>query len=292
MSLAPSPSRPVTFSLNWRRVTAPLLIAAAICPAVIWHGADRRPVDATQPLELRDASRAGAAVEGPVLRIGTFNIHGGRGPGGTLDLDATADVLRRQALDFVGLYEVHGSFTTDQAEGLGSRLEMASLFAGTERRWWHEHFGNGLLTRRPLRSVMRIDLPGTQGKRFRNALLATLDVGGTTVKVIATHIDTATDRDEQLEIVFELFRSLEPPVVLMGDLNCRTDHPLLSGLLAEPGVVDAVAAHAGSGTPALWIDHLIVRGMEIRDSRVVTTDASDHPCVWAELAVSGDSREW
>jgi len=285
MSIAPPPERavvPVPAAL--RRATGPLCAALVGAAAVTWHGADRQPADATAPVELRGETTP-ASSDDRTIRVGTFNIHGGKGPETALDLGATAEVLDAGALDFVGLNEVHGGFGSDQAEELGERLDMASLFAGTERRWWHDHFGNGALTRRPLRSVLRVALPGTQPKRFRNAILTTLELDGTTVRLLVTHIDTEVDRDRQLAAVFELFRSLEAPVVLMGDLNSTAEHPPVAALLAEPGVVDAVAAKLGPGSQANRIDHLLVRGLEVIDAGVVVTPASDHPHVWAELAV-------
>lgn len=217
------------------------------------------------------------------MRLGTFNIHGGRGPNLRVDLDATARVLKEADLDLAGLYEVRGDFTTDQAEKLGERLDAQSAFVPTEHRWWHEDFGNGLIARRPIRSVIRIDLPGTQPKRFRNAFLTTLAVGNQTVSVLAAHIDTEIDRERQLAHVCELFRSLRSPVVLMGDLNCTVEHPAIASLLRDEGVVDAVAEKLGPESQLGRIDHLIVRGLDVIDAAVVETDASDHPAVWAEL---------
>jgi endonuclease/exonuclease/phosphatase family metal-dependent hydrolase len=219
------------------------------------------------------------------LRIGTFNIHGGRGPDAAVDLDATADVLRGKNLDLVGLYEVHASFTGDQAEELAERLGTASLFAGTEHRWWHDHLGNGLLTRLAPRSILRFPLPSTKAKGFRNAVLTTVEISGRPVRVLATHIDRGADRDRQLAAVFDLFRSLEAPAVLIGDLNSTADHPPLAALLAEPGVLDAVAAKLGPASQTGRVDHILARGLTVQDAGVVETTASDHPHVWAELAV-------
>lgn len=283
MSVATAPVRPTTWTKPSRhRLAAPLLTIAAIAGVLTWTGADRQPADATQPLVIRGETSP-AAHE--TLRIGTFNIHGGRGPGAAVDLDATADVLRRSDLDLAGLFEVHASLTGDQAVELGERLGVASLFAGTERRWWHDHLGNGLLTRLPLRSVMRFPLPSTQGKGFRNAILTTVEISGRPIRVLATHIDRGADRDRQLAAAIELFRSLEAPAVLIGDLNSTADYPPVAALLAEPGVLDAVAAKLGPGSQAGRIDHVLARGLTVRNAGVVETAASDHPHVWAELGV-------
>lgn len=285
MSIATAPEPALSAPpASLRRAMNLLCALAVVIAAVAWHGADRQPADATAEVVLRGDTTP-AAVGVRTIRIGTFNIHGGKGPETGLDLGATAGVLKARDLDFVGLNEVKGGFGSDQAEELGGRLGMASLFAGTERRWWHDHFGNGALTRQPIRSVLRVALPGTQPKRFRNAILTTFEADGTPVRVLVTHIDTEVDRDRQLAAVFELFRALEEPAVLMGDLNSTAEHPPVAALLAEPGVVDAVAAKLGVSSQAHRIDHLIVRGLEVIDAGVVETPASDHPHVWAELTV-------
>ena len=259
-------------------------MATAIAGGVVWHGSDRTPADATAPLVLRGDLPAGATAR-PTLRLGTFNIHGGRGDQQPVDLEATAAVLRDANIDLAGLYEVRGDFTIDQAKELGDLLDAQSLFIPTEHRWWHDDFGNGLVARRPLRRVIRIDLPGTQPKRFRNAFLTTVEVGDATVSVLAAHLDTEIDREAQVAHVCEIFRSLRSPAVLMGDLNCTVEHPALAQLLREDDVVDAVVTKLGPQSQKGRIDHLIVRGLNVIDAAIVPTEASDHPAVWAELAV-------
>lgn len=286
MSIAEAPPLPplTTTFRRKRHWTVQIAAATAVVGGVVWHGSDRTPADATTPLVLRGEAMA-VAGERQTLRLGTFNIHGGRGDQQPVDLEATAAVLRHADVDLAGLYEVRGGFTSDQAEELGTLLEAQSLFIPTEHRWWHDDFGNGLIARRPLRSVIRIDLPGTQPKRFRNAFLTTVAVGNATVWVLAAHLDTEVDRERQLAHVCEIFRSLRSPAVLMGDLNCTVEHPAIAALLGEEGVVDAVATKLGQPSQRGRIDHLIVRGLEVVDAAIVPTDASDHPAVWAELAV-------
>lgn len=304
MSLATLPARPTTpvrrhsgfrRSPRWRSGpnlaarAVSVAVALAVVGAIVFSGANRRPVDATLPIEIRGEATRPSDHR---LRIGTFNIHGGRGADGGVNLQATARVMDDQAFDLVGLYEVRGGYTTDQAATLGELVNMASVFAGTERRWWREHFGNGLLIGSPARSVVCITLPGTQGKRYRNALLTTIEVAGTPVHVISAHIDTRVDRDRQLTVVTELFRSLKSPAVLMGDLNCTVDHPALARLIADEGVIDTMAA-------VPWplpddeerIDHILTRGLVLIDSGIEETTASDHPYLWAELAIPEESDE-
>lgn len=280
---APPISRSGRLPASWRRRIGKWTTLAALAGAAIGHGATRSPVDPTRPLQLEGEIEH--RVASPTLRVGTFNIHGGRGEQWLTDLEATARVLEDSRLDFVSLHEVKAGFFSDQAQELGDRLGTASMFVPTEHRWWHDHWGNGLLTRRPLRRVIRIDLPGTQNKSFRNAILTTVSIEGVTVSILAAHVDTGKDRDRQLAHVCEVFRTLKSPAILMGDLNCTTGHVAVATLLADPGVVDAISNGPASDWDSDRVDHLLVRGLKVLDSAVVPNGASDHPHIWAELAI-------
>ncbi|MCX7419820.1 MAG: endonuclease/exonuclease/phosphatase family protein [Planctomycetia bacterium] len=216
-----------------------------------------------------------------VLRIGTFNIHGGKGRNGRRDLTKTASCL--EDLDIVGLNEVRSdwfAWQPDQAEEIGRILKMDSLFAPSEQIGWFDRFGNGLLSRLDLTNVVRIPLPGTQRKRYRNATLTSILWNGQVVHLMAVHIDSTRDRSRQLEIVCELFLSLDEPALLMGDLNTREDDPTLQRLLATRGVVDALSAAKPTEDHIDWI---IVRGLMPMHAEIRDVGASDHPCVRAEL---------
>src|SRR5258705_4338663 len=83
----------------------------------------------------------------PTLRVATFNIHSGKNVAGQFSLDKTTAVLK--GFDLIALNEVRGKSVfndVDQAQVLGEKLNMQWLFAPTENRWWHEHFGNGVLS--------------------------------------------------------------------------------------------------------------------------------------------------
>lgn len=270
-------------STCWKRATWGL--AAVLVGWIIIDGADRRAADATRPVTLRGATEPWSS-ELPPLRLASFNIHSGRGRDNRYDLARTASVLETN-LDFVGLNEVRAAwFGPDQAQILGTRLNLASAFLPTERQWWRDHFGNALLTRRPLAGLMRCPLPGTRGKAFRNVVLAYLPYQGRTVKILVTHIDRETDRRHQLEAVLRLFLSLEPPVVLMGDLNSTNDEPLLASLREQPDVHSALHEGMPGGPASGTIDWLFHRGMKTVSARLVDVEASDHPVLFVELTLA------
>lgn len=80
------------------------------------------------------------------------------------------------------------------------------------------------------------------------------------------------------------------PVVLAGDLNAGTDHPVFRRLAA---VLDD--AHAGRGWVRTWpveypfpafvqLDHVLAHGLPVVDAGTVVVPGSDHRAVWARFA--------
>lgn len=260
------------------------VLLSLLVGVVVADGSRCTPADPTKPIQIVGDTPLGAPAD--VLRVATFNIHSGRGRDREQILTRTATVFP-SAPDIAGLNEVRGSFSDalglDQARQLGEMLEMRSAFAATERRWWHDHFGNALLTRIPIRQIHRLPLPGTRGKAFRNAILVQFEFQNQTVQLLAVHVDSQSDREAQLQAVLALFQGLKAPAILMGDLNSTPDDPQLKRLLAQPDVVDALADASPKGTGRQHIDWILARGFRCRSGELIENEASDHPLVIAEL---------
>ena len=267
-----------------RRRTIAILMLVAL-GVVAWIGGTRRRAEPRSGIGMPgQATTAPAATR---FRIAAFNIQSGRGLDGKTDLSRTAKLL--SSFDLIGLNEAQGSFSRpDQVEELGRILRMPRLFAPSERRWWHDDFGNGLLSRLPVRHWSIEQLPGAPDSGYRSVVRAAVPLAdGQTLHVLITHLDRTTDRLEQLRLVGELFRSLREPAVLMGDLNTRGDDPAMVELLSVAGVVDPIG-----DTPRLpakeRIDWILTRGLRTIDGGVVITTVSDHPLIWAELELPGE----
>jgi len=231
-----------------------------------------------------------AANRPTTLRVGTFNIHSGRGSDGLTDLMRTAACLETAALDLVALQEVRGNRASgaNQARTLAERLQMAWLYAPAERRWGVLEFGNGLLAAIEVKSWQRVVLPRRFAADHRNAVLAVVEHHGRAIQVLMTHIHRRDqrERDEQLQAAAEMFLSLEKPAILLGDLNCSASEPPLRQLLDTPGVEDAVGQalrRKGAEDMPGRVDWIITRGLRAVDAGIVDHGASDHPLVWAEL---------
>jgi endonuclease/exonuclease/phosphatase family metal-dependent hydrolase len=276
---------------NRRRWARGLIASGFTVGLVIAWGADRQPADATRPITWRNVTET-RPVDAETLRVASFNIHGGKGTDRHTDLSRIAADLHD--IDLAGLYEVRatpGGQYPDQAADLGARLRLQSVFLGTERRWWHDHFGNAVLATMPLAQVQRIPLAGTRGKAFRQAVLLDVPLQGETVHVLMVHIDREQDRQPQLQSVIQLFRALQSPAVLMGDLNSSPDDPALQDLLAEPEVESVIHSQLETAAPRDNIDWIIVRGLECTHAEYHSSGASDHPVVRAELQIKDATKK-
>jgi endonuclease/exonuclease/phosphatase family metal-dependent hydrolase len=264
------------------------LALLAVLAAVAWHASLRRP---TGPDE-------GTAIQGDVplspaahraIRVGTFNIHGGKGADDRRDLDRTADCLG--GLDLVGLNEVRAQRTwspRDQAEALAQRLGLDWLFAPAEHRWYGtEHFGNAILGRLPVTAWHRVPLRHRYDQSYRNMLTATVLHPDGEFRVVVTHLVASDGRDrrEQLRAVIAAFKAIEGPAILLGDLNSAADDPQMQELLAAPGVEDPLGQRLGP-TASSRIDWILTRGFRTIDAGVIDSGASDHPLYWAEVELS------
>lgn len=110
-----------------------------------------------------------------------------------------------------------------------------------------------------------------------------------------THLqhDSQLERLAQVDSILQLLATSNESVVLLGDLNATPNTPEIAGL--TDSLVDAwVTAGVGDGftfdaaTPHARIDYVMSSGKVVaRTAAVVTTDASDHLPVVADLALPG-----
>ena len=164
-------------------------------------------------------------------------------------------------------------------------LGLAWLFAPTERRWWHEHFGNGVVTDLSVTYWQRIPLSGATQQTYRNAVMVVVRYRTQPVNVLVTHLDRGADRERQLQLVTDLFLSLPAPSILMGDLNSTAEELKLKGLFETRQLADGVG-EVLKDPPHTRIDWILTRGFRTLDAGFCNNRGSDHPSVWAELALS------
>ena len=226
-----------------------------------------------------------AAVSKTTFRVGTFNMHSGFGDDDVYNISRTIESVRDT--DFCALNEVRGRLfgsPANQAEELGLATQHAWLYAPTERRFWHDDFGNGVLTRLPVENWVRVPLPTDPSHGgLRNVVVLRIRFGSETARVVVTHVDRAKDQANQLRMIARLFDSLQEPSVLLGDLNADSDNAEVRALLALPGVHDCISET--TQLPRGRIDWILARGFNAVAGGDIQKGASDHPMYWVDLEV-------
>jgi endonuclease/exonuclease/phosphatase family metal-dependent hydrolase len=244
----------------------------------IWQGSERIPLGSAAGTSLNGpapASRPG----GDILRVATFNIDG-------KDNDAIADTMKN--FDLIGIQEIHGNgplSSGNEAQTLGGKLGLQWLFAPVERQWWHDAFGDGVLTSLPVEHWQRFPLANENSDSNRQILVLRLTFAGKPLNVLITHLDRHADHDEELRSVISLFLSMEPPSIFMGDLNTDRDDVQLQALRKTPDVIDPIGDIIESNSGGSY-DRIFARGMKSLDAGFIDKAASDHPLAWAKLQLN------
>jgi endonuclease/exonuclease/phosphatase family metal-dependent hydrolase len=170
------------------------------------------------------ANREAAVTGSPArLRIASYNIHQCVGADGQRDPARIAAVLREIDADIIGLQEVdarHGETSASmQMQFLAATLGLHAIAGPTMYRA-DGHYGNAVLTRRPVLDVRHVDLT-VYTREPRAALDVDLDIDGVTVRVVVTHLGLLPgERRTQVRRLLDLLgESRADFVVLCGDIN-------------------------------------------------------------------------
>ena len=272
----------------------PRLLWYGLCLAALAVGAvlagRRVPLPPTSGDAARDLPGA-AEAHLPRWKVAVWNIHSGKGRDERRDLTRVGRELTN--FDLVGLNEVRGPTPLsnwdlqgmNQAAQLGRQLRVGWMFLPYESRFGVADFGNGLLTRTPVRGWVCVPLPSSSPSGHGNLSVLTVPALDQPVRVLLTHVDRDRDRLPQLREVVRTFEELAPPAILMGDLNTTAVDPLLAPLLAQEDIVNPFAGQVITSPPGRGqIDWILVKGLEVRDAGWQDTGASDHPLLWVELS--------
>lgn len=256
-----------------------LLLACTFLAAMV-TAAEGQPGRAPQPPTTAPAPRT--------LTVLTFNIHHAEGTDGKVDVARIAKLIQDTHADVVGLQEVdRGVERTARRDLLKEIADLAGMRFAFGKNLDHQggDYGNALLTSRPIVSVGNKLLPNTDGSEQRGVLQVVLDVEGTQVLVLTTHLDhrkADAQRVASAEAILEMVQAFGPgPVVAMGDFNDTPGSATWSRLTTV--FTDAwKAVGAGDGftipveSPATRIDWILLRGLDAASAEVLKSDASDH----------------
>lgn len=271
------PRRTQRAATRWRIAGLAVALIGVIATEILLWGSRRAPAGAAEGGAI---AAKWVIAKGP-LRVVQASLHNA---GSAPEQMAALERCLRGS-DVVGLTEVRGADLLgrepDRATALGRKLDMGALFAPTERRWWHEHFGNGLLTNVAVTGWRREMLPQTLGYSHRGALIAEIAAAERRASVIVSQLDVY-DREAQLDRLVERFRRIDGPAILLVDLgHLHPPPPSLARLLAEPDIA-AVRNRPTAETPLMgrWI---VARGFRLRGERLCPTGLSLHPELVADL---------
>ena len=265
-------------------------------------GAAPPPTSADAPVPVVTAPPAA-----PELRIMTWNVR-------TNEFDAPdwAPVVAEQKPDVVAFQEICAGDAEDLAEILRAEYGLDyAVVPGPAREAIYETcrvtadgpvvFGQAVLSRVPVRDPVNTLLPDGGGLDETRAYLAvTLDVPGSPVRLLTTHItiggepyddDAARARRydlqaEQIEVVARAAGAAGERVVLLGDLNVGPDDPRLD-VVERAGLIEVDAGRNSPtggnrfdtpGTAAdAKIDYIFVKGLpRVGDPETYWVPGSDH----------------
>jgi endonuclease/exonuclease/phosphatase family metal-dependent hydrolase len=157
------------------------------------------------------------------MRVASYNIHRCVGLDGRRDPARVAGVLRELGADVIGLQEVDSSpgpaSDSLQMDYLARALALHAIAGPTIMR--HDlHYGNALLTRRPVLDVRHLDLT-VYRREPRAALDVDIDVDGNVVRMVVTHLGLLPgERRTQVRRLIDALGEVESRVVILcGDIN-------------------------------------------------------------------------
>ena len=251
--------------------------------------------------------RAVIPPKGQSLRVMTYNIYGARAtsPANAADLDAIAEVIRRQNPDFVTLNEVD-VFTNrtgkdvHQARDLAEKLGMEWHFSKAIDRDGGE-YGDAVLSKYPILEKRSYRLPcaAEQPGEDRSLCVIRVQIDGKDLYVASTHLDHLSGDVSMVVEATEIRRirdtELEGDLILCGDLNAIPSSNVIATMtsfLTNTGPIDQYTFP--SDDPSRKIDYIMYAPIEhfgVQNCQVVSrgdqqvggVDASDHRPVIADI---------
>ena len=219
------------------------------------------------------------------LRVATFNVRRCEGLDGRVDPARTAAVLQATGAGIIALQELDRGLVrsglVDQPRRLAEALGMVVRFHPTFPMKGGGEYGIALAAHDAF-DVEAVELPRARGDDEPRAALCGRHLG---VTFVCTHLSLDPEgRARQTWELAGLCEGLEPPVVLMGDLN-QTRRRL--GPLGDAGLHPGRRRHATHHArwPRHQIDWVLAgRGAKVTRSWTLRTRASDHLPLVAEVA--------
>ena len=248
--------------------------------------------------------------KGRIIRIMTYNIYGARAtsPANAADLDALAEVIRRQDPDFVTLNEVD-VFTNrtgkdvHQARDLAAKLGMEWHFSKAIDRDGGE-YGEGVTTRKKAVNKFSVALPKGVGAESRVLVVMEME----DYVICTSHLDHVSSEAQlgQVELITktmkERYGDSGKPVFLGGDMNA-TPSSETGKLLQKDWEILTITGFGTfpSDNPSKCIDYIMqLKGTpkcEVVGSQILrwfksgdVTKASDHLPVMLDIKLPAKNK--
>ena len=248
--------------------------------------------------------------KGRIIRIMTYNIYGGRAtsPANAADLDALAEVIRRQDPDFVTLNEVD-VFTNrtgkdvHQARDRAAKLGMEWHFSKAIDRDGGE-YGEGVTTRKKAVNKFSVALPKGVGAEPRVLVVMEME----DYVICTSHLDHVSSEAQlgQVELITktmkERYGDSGKPVFLGGDMNA-TPSSETGKLLQKDWEILTITGFGTfpSDNPSKCIDYIMqLKGTpkcEVVGSQILrwfksgdVTKASDHLPVMLDIKLPAKNK--
>lgn len=248
----------------------------------------------------KNGDKAVIPPEGKTVTMMTYNIYGARAtnPSNAADLDALAEVIKRQNPDFVALQEVdkytnRTGTTVHQAKDLAEKLDMYWHFSRAIDRDGGQ-YGDAVLSKYPIEEALSFQLtpdPNLPGED-RSVCIIKVQIEGKDLYVASTHLDHLSQdlsRKYQANQLRTIIGNLNGDVIIGGDFNALPDSEVMSivGSYMTFGCKSGCDNTFPSSAPNRTIDYILyspVENFAIRsystvksvDQQVDGIDASDH----------------
>jgi endonuclease/exonuclease/phosphatase family metal-dependent hydrolase len=157
------------------------------------------------------------------LKIVAYNVHKCRGMDGRTRVGRIAEVLAGIDADVVALQEVFASEPGrhSQVEILAAELGLNSVFGRTQHKYGRP-YGNAILSRWPILSSRKFDLPWTRREQ-RGCIRADIESPFGVVQALNIHMGASYfERRHQIRAFVnedDVHRELNGSCLLMGDSN-------------------------------------------------------------------------
>lgn len=219
-------------------------------------------------------------IKNKSLRIMTYNVHSCIGMDGKISPDRIARVIARYEPDIVALQELDvqkiRTGTVDQASKIAQLLEMEYHFHPAIHVE-EERYGDAILTHLPMNLIktgILPKVPGNPSLEPRGAIWVQVEINGTPIHVINTHLDVRSRaRRAQLEALLSTDWLKHPDfqgmTVFCGDLNTLPSSPLYRKINESLKDTNNKSPHGTFSTrfPSARIDYIFVN----KSAKIVAT---------------------